>query len=296
MTGTETADGGDSGDPRAGDGDEHGHGHGERLALETVDLRIDSAGVATVELNRPRALNAWNQQLGSDLLAALARIGEAPQARAVVITGAGRAFSSGADLKDFSGGELTADGRPDVYKTLTERYHPIMHAIRELPLPVVAAVNGAAVGIGCSLALCCDLIVAADSAYFLLAFVNIGLVPDGGSSLFVPSRVGMARASEMALLGERVSAEQALRWGLINRVVPDERLPSEVAALAERLAGGPTRSYAGTKRQLNNWLYPRMAEQLELEARIQREMADSDDFLEGAMAFLEKRAARFGGR
>jgi 2-(1,2-epoxy-1,2-dihydrophenyl)acetyl-CoA isomerase len=291
---TETANGGDSGDPRAGDRDEHGHG--ERLALETVDLRIDSAGVATVELNRPRALNAWNQQLGSDLLAALARIGEAPQARAVVITGAGRAFSSGADLKDFSGGELTADGRPDVYKTLTERYHPIMHAIRELPLPVVAAVNGAAVGIGCSLALCCDLIVAADSAYFLLAFVNIGLVPDGGSSLFVPSRVGMARASEMALLGERVSAEQALRWGLINRVVADERLHDEVAALAERLAGGPTRSYAGTKRQLNNWLYPRMAEQLELEAQIQREMAGSDDFLEGAMAFLEKRAARFGGR
>jgi len=264
--------------------------------LETVNLRIDSAGVARVELNRPQALNAWNQQLGSDLLAALARVGEAREARAVVITGSGRAFSSGADLKDFSGGELTADGRPDVYKTLTERYHPIMHAVRELPLPVVAAVNGPAVGIGCSLALCCDLILAAQSAYFLLAFVNIGLVPDGGSSLFVPSRVGMARASEMALLGERVSAELALQWGLVNRVVPDERLHEEVEALAGRLAGGPTRAYAGAKRQINGWLYQRMAEQLELEAQIQREMAGSEDFLEGAMAFLEKRAPRFGGR
>ncbi len=214
----------------------------------------------------------------------------------MVITGAGRAFSSGADLKDFSGGELTPNGRPDVYKTLTERYHPIMHAIRELPKPVVAAVNGPAVGIGCSLALCCDLVLAAQSAYFLLAFVNIGLVPDGGSSLFVPTRVGMARASEMALLGERVSAEQALQWGLINRAVPDERLAEDVAALAERLAGGPTSAYAGAKRELNSWLYPRMAEQLELEAQLQREMAGSDDFMEGAMAFLEKRPPRFSGR
>ena len=133
--------------------------------------------------------------------------------RAVVITGAGRAFSSGADLKDISGGETTPDGRPDVYKTLTERYHPIMHAIREMPKPVVAAVNGPAVGIGCSLALCCDLIVAAESAYFLLAFVNIGLVPDGGSSLFVPTRVGMARATELAMLGERLPRRTGARVG-----------------------------------------------------------------------------------
>ena len=193
-------------------------------------------------------------------------------ARAVVVTGAGRAFSSGADLKDF-GVELDERGRPDVYKALTERYHPVMHAIRELPKPVVASVNGAAAGIGCSLALCCDLIVAAQSAYLLLAFVNIGLVPDGGSSVFVPTRVGAARASEMAMLGERVPAAQALAWGLINRVAPDEQLAAETAALAQRLAAGPTHSYAGTKRLVNNWLYPRMAEQLELEAQLQREMA-----------------------
>jgi 2-(1,2-epoxy-1,2-dihydrophenyl)acetyl-CoA isomerase len=264
-------------------------------ALETVNLSIDADGVATIELNRPQALNAWNKQFGRDLLAALRQAGEDDAARAVVITGAGRAFSSGADLKDF-GVELTPEGRPDIYKVLTERYHPIMHAIRELPLPVVASVNGPAAGIGCSLALCCDLVLAARSAYFLLAFVNIGLVPDGGSSLFVPTRVGMARAAEMAMLGERISAEQAFQWGLINRVVPDERLQEETAALAQRLAGGPTRSYAGSKRLLNSWLYARMDEQLELEAQLQQEMAGTPDFIEGATAFVEKRPARFSGR
>ncbi|HWX45885.1 MAG TPA: enoyl-CoA hydratase [Solirubrobacteraceae bacterium] len=264
--------------------------------LETVNLLVDDpTGVATVQLNRPEALNAWNKQLGLDLLAAVRLVAADDTVRAVVITGAGRAFSSGADLKDF-GAELTPEGRPDVYKTLTERYHPIMHAIRELPKPVVASVNGPAVGIGCSLALCCDLVLAAESAYFLLAFVNIGLVPDGGSSLFVPTRVGMARATEMAMLGERVPAEQALQWGLINRVLSNERLSAETAALAQRLAAGPTRSYAGAKRELNSWLYPRMAEQLELEAQLQREMAGTDDFIEGATAFVEKRPARFSGR
>jgi 2-(1,2-epoxy-1,2-dihydrophenyl)acetyl-CoA isomerase len=263
--------------------------------LETVNVSVLN-GAATIELNRPQALNAWNQQFGQDLLAALGQVAEDDAVRAIVITGAGRAFSSGADLKDISGGQLTPSGRPDVYTTLTERYHPIMRAIRDVPKPVLAAVNGPAVGIGCSLALCCDLIVASQSAYFLLAFVNIGLVPDGGSSLFVPMRVGMARAAEMAMLGERIGAEQALQWGLINRVVADERLPQEVSALAARLAAGPTRSYAGAKRQLNAWLYRGMDEQLELEARMQGEMAESDDFMEGAMSFLQKRPPLFTGR
>jgi 2-(1,2-epoxy-1,2-dihydrophenyl)acetyl-CoA isomerase len=265
------------------------------IQLETVDVSVLD-GAATIELNRPEALNAWNAQLGADLLAALRHVADEDSVRAVVLTGSGRAFSSGADLKDISGGETTSNGRPDVYKTLTERYHPIMRAIREMPKPIVAAVNGPAVGIGCSLALCCDLIVAAESAYFLLAFVNIGLVPDGGSSLFVPTRVGMARASELAMLGERLGAAQALEWGLINRVVADASLREEATALAARLACGPTRSYAGTKRQLNSWLYERMDEQLELEAQLQREMAGSDDFVEGATAFVEKRPARFTGR
>jgi 2-(1,2-epoxy-1,2-dihydrophenyl)acetyl-CoA isomerase len=264
------------------------------IELETVNVRIDD-GAATIELNRPHALNAWNAQLGADLLAALREVTEDDDVRAVVLTGAGRAFSSGADLKDISGGDVNADGHPDVYKTLTERYHPIMHAVREMPKPVIAAVNGPAVGIGCSLALCSDLILAAESAYFLLAFVNIGLVPDGGSSLFLPTRIGMARATELSMLGERLPAARALEWGLINRVVADASLHDEATRLAARLAAGPTRSYAGTKRQLNNWLYSRMEEQLELEARIQQEMAGSEDFVEGAMAFVEKRPARFSG-
>jgi 2-(1,2-epoxy-1,2-dihydrophenyl)acetyl-CoA isomerase len=241
-------------------------------------------------------LNAWNGQLGADLLAAVRGAAADESVRAVVIAGAGRAFSSGADLKDVGGGATTPEGRPDVYRTLTEIYHPIMKTIREMPKPVLASVNGPAVGIGCSLALCCDLILAAHSAYFLLAFVNIGLVPDGGSSLFVPTRIGMARATELSMLGERLPAQRALEWGLINRVVDDESLQAETRALAQRLAGGPTRSYAGTKRQLNNWLYARMDEQLELEAQIQREMAGSDDFVEGAMAFVQKRPPRYAGR
>jgi 2-(1,2-epoxy-1,2-dihydrophenyl)acetyl-CoA isomerase len=262
--------------------------------FETVNVHVQE-GTATIELNRPEALNAWNKQLGADLLAALHNAAEDDAVRAVVITGAGRGFSSGADLRDVSGGDTTPDGRPDIHRTLTERYHPIMDAIRRMPKPVLASVNGPAVGIGCSLALCCDLIVAGESAYFLLAFVNIGLVPDGGSSLFVPTRVGMARASELAMLGERLPAHRALEWGLINRVFADERLQAETAALAARLASGPTRSYAGTKRELNNWLYSRMAEQLELEAELQQEMAGSDDFLEGAAAFLQKRPPRYSG-
>jgi 2-(1,2-epoxy-1,2-dihydrophenyl)acetyl-CoA isomerase len=262
--------------------------------FETVNVYA-ADGLATVELNRPAALNAWNYQFGLDLLAAIRQVAEDETVRAVVITGAGRGFSSGADLKDIGGGETAENGRPDAYTTLTERYHPIMHAVREMPKPVVAAVNGPAVGIGCSLALCCDLILAGESAYFMLAFVNIGLIPDGGSSLFVPTRVGMARATELAMLGERLTAERALEWGLINRVVPDARLAAETAALAARLAAGPTRSYAGTKRLVNNWLYPRMAEQLELEAQLQREMSGSGDFIEGVMAFAQKRPARFSG-
>jgi 2-(1,2-epoxy-1,2-dihydrophenyl)acetyl-CoA isomerase len=264
------------------------------MQLQTVNVSV-ADGTAQVELNRPDALNAWNAQFGEDLLVALRAVTEDKAVRAVVLSGAGRAFSSGADLKDIST-DTTPDGRPDVYKTLTERYHPIMHAIREMPKPVIAAVNGPAVGIGCSLALCCDLIVAAESAYFLLAFVNIGLVPDGGSSLFLPARIGMARASELSMLGERLPAAKALEWGLINRVVADGQFEQEVAALAARMAAGPTRSYAGSKRQLNNWLYARIDEQLELEATIQQEMAGSDDFVEGAMAFIEKRPTRFTGQ
>jgi 2-(1,2-epoxy-1,2-dihydrophenyl)acetyl-CoA isomerase len=259
---------------------------------ETVNLYRRGPG-AKVELNRPDRMNAWNNQFSLDLLAAIREVTEDPGVRAVLITGAGRAFSSGADLKEAAG---QADGGPfDVYRVLTERYHPLITGIRRMPKPVIAAVNGPAAGIGLSLALACDLVVAAESAYFSLAFVNIGLVPDGGSSLFVPSRVGFARAAELAMLGERLDARQALDWGLINRVWPDEEFGEETGKLLDRLASGATKSYAGTKRQLNQWLYERMEAQLEFEAQIQKEMAASGDFAEGLAAFAEKRPPRFSG-
>lgn len=268
------------------------------MSDETIRLHRDGAA-ATIELHRPDTMNAWNRQFGEELLAAVRTCAEDDGIRAVMITGAGRAFSSGADLKSFGDEgevELTDEGRPNLRKILDERYHPIIEGIREMPKPVVAAVNGPAVGIGLSLALACDLIVAAESSYFLLAFANIGLVPDGGSSLFVPARVGFTRAIEMAMLAERIPAPQALEWGLINRVVADEALREEAAALTARLAAGPTRSYAGSKRQINAWMYDRMQQQLELEAGIQQEMAGTGDFMEGATAFAQRRQPAFGGR
>ena len=258
---------------------------------ETVDLTTDDSA-ARILLNRPEALNAWNEQFGRDLLDAITTVATEDSIRAVLITGAGRGCSSGADLKEQ---RTTADGLPDLSSRLREIYHPIITGLREMPKPVVAAVNGPAVGIGCSLALAADLIVSAESAYFLLAFVNIGLVPDGGSTAFLPARIGYARAAEMAMLGERVPAELALDWGLINRVVPDEDLAGAGDALVQLLAKGPTTSYAGSKRLLNRRMYAGLAEQLEAEADQQREQGKSQDFIEGVTAFVEKRPPNFTG-
>jgi 2-(1,2-epoxy-1,2-dihydrophenyl)acetyl-CoA isomerase len=262
------------------------------LEYDTVNLHRAGA-VARIELNRPDKMNAWDTQLGLDLRAAVERVRDDDSVRAVLLTGAGRGFSSGADLS--AGFEPTPEGHPDVHTALVDRYHPIIVGLRELPKPVVAAVHGPAVGIGCSLALAADLVVAAESAYFLLAFVNIGLVPDGGSSAFIPARIGFTRAVELAMLGERLPAPKALAWGLINAVHPDGELTAAADALAARLAAGPTRSYAGTKRQLNRWVYDGFGAQLELEAEIQQEQAASSDFAEGALAFLQKRAPEFKG-
>jgi 2-(1,2-epoxy-1,2-dihydrophenyl)acetyl-CoA isomerase len=251
-------------------------------------------GVGRMTLNRPDSLNAWTPELGGAIRDIVFGPAADDSVRALVITGAGRGFSSGADLKaGFD--EHPDDGRPDVRKELHEVYHPAIAGLRRLPKPVVTAVNGPAVGIGCSLALAGDLVLAAESAFFGLAFVNIGLMPDGGSTLFVPAAVGKARAFQMALLGERVQAEQALEWGLVNWVYPDDRLIDEAEALAARLAKGPTRSYAGSKRALNQMIYPNLDAQLDLEADIQHELARTDDFLEGVGAFVEKREPAFSG-
>src|ERR671926_742324 len=256
------------------------------MAYRTVIWEQDGrAGRLT--LNRPETLNAWTDELGRELGQVVHREAADPSVRAVLVTGAGRGFSSGADLK--AGFEPGDDGRPDVAKELRDVYHPVIAGLRRLEKPVVAAVNGPAVGIGASLALACDLVLAAESAYLGLAFVNIGLMPDGGSTLFVPAAVGKARAFEMALLGERISAQLALDWGLVNWVHPDERIRAEADVLVERLAVGPTRSYASSKQALNRMLYPDIDGQLDLEAELQHALARTRDFGEGVGAFVEKR-------
>lgn len=263
------------------------------LELETV-LCSSDGGVGRITLNRPDALNAWIRRLGDDMLAALEHHAADRDVRVIVFTGAGRAFSAGADLK--ATGELTTDdGAFDVLTPLRQSYNPLLLRVRTVDKPVIAAVNGAAAGIGCSLALAADMVVAARSAYFLLAFVNVGLALDGGASQLLRERIGHARAFEMAYLGERVSADQALGWGMINRVVDDGELPAAVDELAARFVAGPPGSYATIKRTINARAYPDFAELLELEAVQQQRRIESRDFLEGVAAFVEKRPPRFTG-
>lgn len=252
-----------------------------------------SGSVGWLTLNRPDSLNAWTPQFGTELLQIIGGEAADPSVRAIVITGAGRGFSSGADLK--AGFDPAEDGRPDIRKELERIYHPVILGIRRLPKPVIAAVNGPAVGIGCSLALACDLAMAAESAFFSLAFVNIGLMPDGGSTALVPPAVGRARAFQMALLGERIPASEALEWGLVNWVHPDERMLEEARSLATRLAAGPTRSYASAKQALNESIYGSLEAQLELETELQHALGRTADFIEGVAAFIERRAPQFGG-
>ena len=262
------------------------------MAGETVQLEIRE-GSARILLNRPDSLNAWNEQFGRDLKTALDFVADDKSVRAVMITGAGRAFSSGADLREQR--QSNEQGAPDLGERLNDLYHPVIRGIRGMPKPVVAAVNGPAAGIGCSLALACDLVIAAESAFFLLAFVNIGLVPDGGVTATIPVRTGFARASEMALLGERVPAPKALEWGLINRVVPDADLETSSTLLLAHLAKGPTRAYANAKQLLNRTAYANLDDQLDAEAEAQRQQGQTADFLEGVLAFGEKRPPRFTG-
>jgi 2-(1,2-epoxy-1,2-dihydrophenyl)acetyl-CoA isomerase len=262
------------------------------LSYETVIWEQDG-GVGRLTLNRPASLNAWTAEFGRECKQVVEGEAADDSVRAVLVTGAGRGFSSGADLK--AGFEPAEDGMPDIRTELHDIYHPVISGIRRLPKPVVAAVNGPAVGIGCSLALACDLVLAAESAFLGLAFVNIGLMPDGGSTAFVPPSVGKARAFQMALLGERLPAAQALEWGLLNWVYPDDQLMDQATALVERLAAGPTRSYASSKQALNRFIYGDLEAQLHLEGELQHALGRSQDFLEGVAAFGQKREPAFSG-
>jgi len=262
------------------------------VTYQDVRYRRDGA-VAHLQLHRPEALNAWTPRLGTELLEACRAASADPTVRAVLVTGAGRAFCSGADVK--SAREVTADGQPDVSTRLREIYNPIIQTIRSAPKPFVAAVHGACAGIGVSLALACDLVLLAEDAYLLCAFVRIGLMPDGGLTAFLVDRVGLARAAQLAMLGERLPAATALDWGLVNAVHPAGELGEAAQALAARLAAAPTVAIGNMKRAFTTAAQARLAEQLELEATLQQEHAGTRDFAEGRAAFIEKRSARFEG-
>jgi 2-(1,2-epoxy-1,2-dihydrophenyl)acetyl-CoA isomerase len=213
----------------------------------------------------------------------------------VLITGAGRAFSAGADVKVPR--ELEADGvTPDLHSRLEERYNPIVLELRRMPKPAVAAVQGAAAGLGCSLALACDMVVAAESAYFLLAFVHLGVAPDAGAIPHLVSRIGPARTAELVMLGERLPANKAHEWGVVNRVVADDALRDEAFALARRLAELPTVALATMKQLIAASPHADLAAHLALEAQLQQRHAATADYAEGVAAFKEKRRPRFRGR
>lgn len=266
--------------------------------MDYTKIKVSRDGdVAIITLYDPATMNAAGMDMGAELIAALKAETLGDKAcRAIVLTGDGRGFCSGANLQAGpAGGRVDGDGKPDAGSGLETLYNPLVTAIRDLPVPIVTAVNGAAAGVGCSLALLGDLVVAAESAYFLQAFRRIGLVPDGGSTYMLPRAIGKARAMEMALLGERVQAAQALEWGLINRCVPDAELMSTALGLAHELAKGPF-SLGLIRKAIWDSLDANWQEQLYNERRAQQIAGKSDDFREGVQAFLQKRPAAFQGR
>jgi 2-(1,2-epoxy-1,2-dihydrophenyl)acetyl-CoA isomerase len=256
-----------------------------------VDLRFEIAdGVATITLDRPDALNALTIPLKHELLAALDRSASDPAVRAIVLTGAGRAFCAGQDLR-----ERLEPGAPPLEVELRERYNPIILAMRALEKPIVGAINGVAAGAGASLAFACDLRLASEGASFLLAFGRIGLIPDSGATWFLPRLIGAARAAELALLGDTVTAAEAERFGLVTRVVPADTLLAEARAVAVRLAEMAPRALALTKRALEQTWNASLEEQLETEAELQGIAGATADHAEGIDAFAEKRPPRFTG-
>jgi 2-(1,2-epoxy-1,2-dihydrophenyl)acetyl-CoA isomerase len=264
-------------------------------AVSEPTILFDLAeGVATITLNRPDKLNAFNEAMHAELARALDRIEADRAVRAVLLTGTGRAFSAGQDLGDRVMGEGAAP--PDLGDTLDRLYNPLVRRLHRLERPVIAAVNGVAAGAGANLALACDLVLAARSAKFIQAFCKLGLVPDSGGTYVLPRLVGPARAMGLALLGEPLAAEQAAAWGLIWRVVDDERLLEEASALARRLATQPTKGLGLIKRALHTSAANTLGEQLDLERDLQREAGHTEDYREGVRAFLEKRPAVFRGR
>jgi len=260
------------------------------MTYETITVDVTDK-IATITLNRPDRMNACSLDMAGEINDALSSLTDA---RCLIITGAGRGFCSGADLQARGGKSIS--GGEGSYIALTRHYNPLMMNLARLNIPVITAVNGAAAGVGCSIGLCGDFVIAGKSGYFLQAFVNIGLVPDGGASWMLPRLVGKARATEMMMLGEKISAEKALDWGMIYKVVEDADLLAEARALATRLANGPTLAYATMRRNILVAMENSYSEQLLAEAEGQRIAGSSEDAAEGGMAFLQKRKPEFKGR
>jgi 2-(1,2-epoxy-1,2-dihydrophenyl)acetyl-CoA isomerase len=256
--------------------------------MAEVETSRDGA-VLTITLNRPDVLNAFNAAMHAALAAALKEARD-PEIRAVVVTGAGRGFCVGQDLTEFR------EAPGEIGDRLRSTYHPNIHAVRALEKPVIAAVNGPAAGAGLSFACACDLRLAADSATFVPAFVNIGLVPDSGGTFFIARLLGSARAFEWMTSGRRLTAAEAHAWGLVSEVVEGDGLAARAAELASSLAAMPTRAIGMTKRLFDAAPTNRLEEQLELEAQLQAAATKTEDFAEGVAAFLEKRDAEFKGR
>ena len=244
-----------------------------------------------IRLNRPEVYNALNDEITYQLQDAFKAVAKDDHVRVVVLTGEGKAFCSGQDLK--SGPEL---GKRSFMDSLHKRYNPIVRAMRNLPKPIVCRLNGVAAGAGCSLALACDMIVAAEGATMIEVFINIGLVPDCGSSFFLLRRVGMAKAFELCSMGSRVKAEEALELGLVNSVVPADQLDAKVKEYTDYFAKAPTRAIGLIKKMLNKSATSSLEEMLEYEAYCQEIAGTTLDYQEGVMAFLEKRKPAFSGK
>ena len=262
----------------------------------TPVIAVREAGVLTLMLNRPQRLNAMSPQLIEAMNHELARAGDDRDIRAVLLTGIGRGFCAGADLAGSGPGDPDADGRPDLGAAMDRIFNPMIRAMRALPKPIVAAVNGVAAGGGANLALACDIVLAARSARFDQAFVRISLIPDLGGTWFLPHTVGDARARALAMLGSSVPADEAERMGMVWQVLDDTVLMDEAKKLAHRLAAGPTLSYAAIKQAINAAATNTLDQQLDLERDSQRALGRSEDFKEGVAAFLAKRPANFTGR
>jgi 2-(1,2-epoxy-1,2-dihydrophenyl)acetyl-CoA isomerase len=263
------------------------------MTYQTI-LFETSDGIARLTLNRPERLNSFNTVMHTEVRDALASLRQDGSARVLVLTGAGRGFCAGQDLGDRV---VAADGAPpDLGQSIENYYKPLVLSLRRLPLPVIAAVNGVAAGAGANIALACDLVIAARSANFIQSFSKIGLVPDSAGTWFLPRLVGHARAMGLALLGDKMPAEQAVQWGLIWRCVDDGQLADEVDAIARHLAAAPTRGLARTKQaMLASWDHT-LEQQLDVERDYQQELGRSADYAEGVAAFMEKRSPRFTGR